>query len=294
MPPDSSVTPASTALSKVDSPNSSGTVQAACRGPRLHSTTTSRIRLTAKASSAWSAISVRASASTSEARTRATSSATLPLPTMTARSADRSKTEPANSGWPLYQATNSVAAWLPGNCPSPTEQKEKLPPTNRPTASSRSHDGKRRAPKRRRYRPIADNRLRSPADQAKTAGRPRSHVLCVLPGNRTCDTGTSAAEMPSGAITISWNAGPRPGWCEHRHGSVLRPELRRPFSRAACAELSERVDRPRRDRHLSQHLVRRSAKPHPPSPIAQRAVPSLRNYWNPYDRSPVEHCRAGC
>ena len=45
---------------------------------------------------------------------RVTSAATLPLPITTARSDERSGARSRWSGWPLYQATNSVAARLPG------------------------------------------------------------------------------------------------------------------------------------------------------------------------------------
>ena len=44
---------------------------------------------------------------------RATSIATFPFPITTARSMSRSNSRSAKSGWPLYQATNSVAGWLP-------------------------------------------------------------------------------------------------------------------------------------------------------------------------------------
>src|SRR5437773_6295113 len=44
---------------------------------------------------------------------RATSTATVPTPTTTARSTQRSNSASVQSGWPLYQATNSVAGWLP-------------------------------------------------------------------------------------------------------------------------------------------------------------------------------------
>ena len=45
---------------------------------------------------------------------RATSSATLPFPMTTARSCERSNSRCWKSGWPLYQATSSVAAHEPG------------------------------------------------------------------------------------------------------------------------------------------------------------------------------------
>ena len=45
---------------------------------------------------------------------RATSIATLPLPITTARPPERSNSWPEYSGWPLYQATNSVAECEPG------------------------------------------------------------------------------------------------------------------------------------------------------------------------------------
>ena len=45
---------------------------------------------------------------------RATSIATLPLPITTARPPLRSNMWSAKWGWPLYQATNSVAACEPG------------------------------------------------------------------------------------------------------------------------------------------------------------------------------------
>ena len=66
------------------------------------------------ASSAWSAVSVGESSSGSSTSIRATSIATLPLPMTTARVAERSNSWSAYSGWPLYQATNSVAACEPG------------------------------------------------------------------------------------------------------------------------------------------------------------------------------------
>jgi hypothetical protein len=90
-----------------------GLVNAACAGPRRPSTTTSSTDAARSASSAWSAVSVVASSSRSSTSIRATSIATLPLPTTTARRADRSKLWSAKCGWPLYQATNSVAACEP-------------------------------------------------------------------------------------------------------------------------------------------------------------------------------------
>ena len=58
-------------------------------------------------------MSVGASSSGSSTSIRATSIATLPLPTTTAREHERSNSASAKSGWPLYQATNSVAATDP-------------------------------------------------------------------------------------------------------------------------------------------------------------------------------------
>src|SRR5918998_359007 len=94
------------------SSSSSGFVKAACAGPRLPITTISLTFEFASTSSAWSATSVCASSSRVRASMRATSAATLPFPTTTARSADRSNSRSRKSGWPLYQATNSVAAQL--------------------------------------------------------------------------------------------------------------------------------------------------------------------------------------
>ena len=65
-------------------------------------------------SSAWSATSVLASSSGASASIRAQSIATLPLPTITAVRPERSNSRSRKSGWPLYQATNSVAGRLPG------------------------------------------------------------------------------------------------------------------------------------------------------------------------------------
>ena len=59
-------------------------------------------------------VSVGASSSGVSASMRATSTATLPFPITTARSPDRSNWSSWKSGWPLYQATNSVAAHEPG------------------------------------------------------------------------------------------------------------------------------------------------------------------------------------
>ena len=66
------------------------------------------------ASIAASVVSVGASSSGVSASIRATSSATLPFPTTTARSRERSNSSSWKSGWPLYQATNSVAGHEPG------------------------------------------------------------------------------------------------------------------------------------------------------------------------------------
>ena len=66
------------------------------------------------ASIAASVVSVGASSSGVSASIRATSSATLPFPITTARSRERSNERSWKSGWPLYQATNSVAAHEPG------------------------------------------------------------------------------------------------------------------------------------------------------------------------------------
>ena len=67
----------------------------------------------ASTSIAWSAVSVTASSDGASASIRATSIATLPAPTTTACLPCRSTSSPQWSGWPLYQATNSVAACEP-------------------------------------------------------------------------------------------------------------------------------------------------------------------------------------
>ena len=66
------------------------------------------------ASIAASVVSVAASSSRVSASIRATSSATFPFPMTTARSCERSNSRCWKSGWPLYQATSSVAAHEPG------------------------------------------------------------------------------------------------------------------------------------------------------------------------------------
>ena len=66
------------------------------------------------ASIASSVVSVGASSSGVSASMRAQSIATFPLPITTARSCERSNSQSWKSGWPLYQATNSVAAHEPG------------------------------------------------------------------------------------------------------------------------------------------------------------------------------------
>jgi hypothetical protein len=76
--------------------------------------TTSVTEAPANAAIAWSAVSVDASSSGSSTSIRATSIATLPLPITTAREHDRSNASSAWPGWPLYQATNCVAAADPG------------------------------------------------------------------------------------------------------------------------------------------------------------------------------------
>ena len=91
-----------------------GVVKAASAGPRRPSTATSVIEAAPSAAIAWSAASVDASSRGSMTSIRATSSATLPLPITTARVQDRSNAASAYRGWPLYQATNSVAATDPG------------------------------------------------------------------------------------------------------------------------------------------------------------------------------------
>jgi hypothetical protein len=67
-----------------------------------------------RTSIAWSAVSVTFSSEGASASIRATSIATLPLPTTTTCLRLRSNSRPLWSGWPLYQATNSVAACDPG------------------------------------------------------------------------------------------------------------------------------------------------------------------------------------
>ncbi len=93
---------------------SSVEVHAACTGPRRPRTWISRSADPAIASIAASVVSVGASSSRVSASIRATSSATFPLPTTTARSPERSNASSWKSGWPLYQATSSVAAHEPG------------------------------------------------------------------------------------------------------------------------------------------------------------------------------------
>ncbi len=93
---------------------SSVDVHAAWTGPRRPSTTISRMPDETIASIAASVVSVGASSSRVSASIRATSSATLPFPMTTARSCERSKSRCWKSGWPLYQATSSVAAHEPG------------------------------------------------------------------------------------------------------------------------------------------------------------------------------------
>ena len=76
--------------------------------------TISRMPALPNASIAASVVSVGASSSGVSASMRATSTATLPFPITTARSPERSNSRSWKSGWPLYQATNSVAAHEPG------------------------------------------------------------------------------------------------------------------------------------------------------------------------------------
>ena len=66
------------------------------------------------ASIASGVVSVGASSSAVSASMRAQSIATFPFPITTARSCERSNSQSWKSGWPLYQATNSVAAHEPG------------------------------------------------------------------------------------------------------------------------------------------------------------------------------------
>ena len=89
-------------------------VNAACAGPRRASITISVIFEPRIASIAASVVSVQRSSSSVSASIRATSTATLPAPTTTTRSQERSKVRSWKSGWPLYQATNSVAGHEPG------------------------------------------------------------------------------------------------------------------------------------------------------------------------------------
>ena len=96
-------------------PSAPGGVNAACAGPRRPSITISRMpeaddRLDRRVGRVGRReLLVRCSASI-----RATSTATLPFPTTTARSPERSNSSSWKSGWPLYQATNSVAGHEPG------------------------------------------------------------------------------------------------------------------------------------------------------------------------------------
>ncbi len=83
-------------------------MNAACAGPRRASITISVMPEPRIASIAASVVSVPRSSSSVSASIRATSTATLPAPTTTTRSPERSNVRSWKSGWPLYQATNSV------------------------------------------------------------------------------------------------------------------------------------------------------------------------------------------
>ena len=89
-------------------------MNAACTGPRRPSITISSTPAPQIASIASGVVSVGASSSAVSASMRAQSIATFPFPITTARSCERSNTRSWKSGWPLYQATNSVAAHEPG------------------------------------------------------------------------------------------------------------------------------------------------------------------------------------
>jgi hypothetical protein len=93
---------------------SSVEVHDACTGPRRPITTISRMLELEIASIERSVLSVGASSSLVRASMRAMSSATFPFPMTTARSTERSKSRSWKSGWPLYQATSSVAGHEPG------------------------------------------------------------------------------------------------------------------------------------------------------------------------------------
>ncbi len=115
---------------------SSVDVHAAWTGPRRPRTTISRMRDAQIASIARSVVSVGDSSSRVSASMRATSSATFPFPMTTARSWERSNGSSWKSGWPLYQATSSVAAHEPGrSSPGIPSRRSVCEPTAYTTAS---------------------------------------------------------------------------------------------------------------------------------------------------------------
>ena len=88
-------------------------MKAAWSGPRRARIVISSMLEAESTSIAWSAVSVTSSSDGASASIRATSMATFPAPTTTTCFACRSTSSPEWSGWPLYQATNSVAACEP-------------------------------------------------------------------------------------------------------------------------------------------------------------------------------------
>ncbi|GDY78701.1 hypothetical protein SAV31267_081860 [Streptomyces avermitilis] len=90
-------------------------VKRACDGPRRPTMWMSVTRLAASAVSAAWGMSVGLSSLGPRARIRVTSTATFPTPITTADRAPRTKPSATESGWALYQDTNSVADQLPGS-----------------------------------------------------------------------------------------------------------------------------------------------------------------------------------
>mmetsp|Transcript_15700 Transcript_15700/g.48800 ORF Transcript_15700/g.48800 Transcript_15700/m.48800 type:complete len:201 (-) Transcript_15700:374-976(-) len=113
--------------SSFESSRNSLVVKAAWSGPRRPVTMTRRIAERSSAASASDAMSVLASSAGRLVRTRATSSATLPWPiTMAVSWRERSQPARAQSGWPLYHATNSRAELTPRK-PSPGSRSARSP-----------------------------------------------------------------------------------------------------------------------------------------------------------------------
>ncbi len=96
-------------------PINSGRVNADCAGPRRAAITTSRtLRPAQRRQRVIGDVGAGQCRRDRPVRMRATSRATLPLPMTTTRSWLRSTGRSAKSGWPLIQATISVAVPLPG------------------------------------------------------------------------------------------------------------------------------------------------------------------------------------